>query len=70
MDSHRFHMDSEATDEAHSMGLTSEGKSVSVGTPGGHEAEDIVRDIIYLSDRLIHLLVEGEEHGRWLDQGD
>ena len=43
--------------------LTSEEESVSVDTPGGHEAEDLIRDILFLSDRLIHLLVRRDGDG-------
>ena len=41
--------------------LTSEQKDVSVDTQGGDEAEDIIRDIIFLSEKLIHLVVKREE---------
>ena len=40
------------------VGLTVGEEGVSVDTPRGHEAEDIIRDILYLSERLIHLLVK------------
>ena len=40
--------------------LTEPPESVSVDTPGGHEAEDLVRDIIFLSERLIHHVVRSE----------
>ena len=46
--------------------LTSEEESVSVNTPGGQEAEDIIRDVLVLSDRLIHLVLQGRSYG-WRD---
>ncbi len=50
-------------------GLTGEQKGVSVDTQRGQEAEDLVRDIIFISERLIHLIVEGGKSG-WQDQED
>ena len=59
--SHQFvELELEPDRQGGSAGLTDEGKGVSVDTPRGHEAEDIIRDIIYLSERLIHLLVKEE----------
>ncbi len=41
--------------------LTLGEESVSVDTPRGHEAEDTIRDIILLSERLIQVLVRSQE---------
>ena len=49
--------DSAAAGQGGTSVLTSEEESVSVDTPGGHEAEDVIRDILVLCDRLIHLVV-------------
>ena len=54
-------LDSTAKDEAQLVGLTSEDEDVSVDTPGGHEAETIIFEIIALCDKLIHLVVDSQE---------
>ena len=43
--------------------LTSTPEDVSVDTPGGHEAEDLIRDILFLQERLIHLIVRRDGDG-------
>ena len=60
--SHQLHQDQlYAERQGGTAVLTSEGESVSVDTPGGHEAEDLIRDIVFLSERLIKYLVISEE---------
>ena len=50
----------EADRQGGNVVLTREEESVSVGTPGGHEAEALIFEIIGLCDKLIHLVVREE----------
>ena len=43
--------------------LTYLGDGVSVDALGGHEAEDTIRDIVYLSQKLLTLVVAVKEMG-------
>ena len=36
--------------------LTPEGESVTVDGQGGHEAEDLINEVVLLTNRLIHLI--------------
>ncbi len=57
-------LDFAADEQGGTAALTSEGKGVTLWVARGHEAEDVIRDIVFLTDRLIHLVGQ-EERYEW-----
>ena len=54
---------SEAGGQGCTTALTSEDEDVTLREARGHEAEDVIRDIVFLCDKLIHLIVRRDGDG-------
>ena len=63
MGSHQFEKDLLAERQDGTMGLTSGDEAGTLRLTRGHEAEDVIRDILVLTDRLIHLIVRRDGDG-------
>ena len=61
--SHQLFEGLEAEQQGGTAELTSDDEYVTLRVARGHEAEDIIRDIVFMCDRLIHLIVrrDGDE---------